>query len=252
MGMVTGLFHLVFGKRGGRSGSAAAPPSPPVAPPPPPPPPVAPPPPPVIEAAPEPAPDPGPAPAPNPVAPEVQTPAAVAPPVSDAPSPEEMLSPNFKLSAFLKSDTAERLGLVNTPTLEALANLRVTAARMEKALELLGGNPIKIHSAYRSAELNAAVRGVANSDHMSGYSVDFTCAGFGKPYDIVAKLSGDEAFMADVDQIIHEKGSWVHISFAPRRKKEVLTAYLTQETGKRIHYKAGLHKVDKNAFLAEG
>lgn len=32
--------------------------------------------------------------------------------------------------------------------------------------------------------------------------------------------------MADVDQLIHEYGQWVHISFDPRRRGEKLTAKL--------------------------
>lgn len=193
------------------------------------------------------------APAPEPEIEEDDASDPTAPPdPSAAPDPlDERLAPHFRLRELVKSKAAERLGLSNMPTPEALANLRVAAAGMERAREILGRNPIKINSGYRSPEVNAAVGGTATSDHMSGYSVDFISPNFGTPYEIVAKLSSDEAFMADVDQIIHEKGIWVHISFAPRRKKEVLTAYLKTETGGRIHYKSGLHKLDGDARLVE-
>jgi hypothetical protein len=120
---------------------------------------------------------------------------------------------------------------------------------MEKVRALLGGKPISISSGFRCPELNTAIGGSATSDHMEGFSVDFRCDQFGAPYDIVAHLIQQQELMDEVDQIIFEKSRWVHISFAPERRKQVLTAYEKPETGKRTYYEAGLKQLNGN-YLA--
>jgi hypothetical protein len=87
-----------------------------------------------------------------------------------------------------------------------------------------------IDSGYRCAELNKIVRGVPTSAHLSGYAADFVCPQFGSPLAIVQKLaqfakqtpSHQTSFA--FDQVIQE-GTWVHISFAPAMRGNVLTAH---------------------------
>jgi putative chitinase len=83
-----------------------------------------------------------------------------------------MASPNFRLGEFLVTNS----GLPNIPTWAALENIKAAAAGMEKVRALLGA-PITITSGYRSPQVNAAVGGVSNSDHMTGFAVDFRAAG---------------------------------------------------------------------------
>jgi zinc D-Ala-D-Ala carboxypeptidase len=107
----------------------------------------------------------------------------------------------------------------NTPPPEVVATLRTTAARMEEVRRLLGQRVISVSSGYRCRALNRAVGGAATSAHLTGHAVDFNCYGFGDPLDVCRTLSeGDIAF----DQLI-EEGSWVHISFDPRLRRQVLT-----------------------------
>lgn len=153
------------------------------------------------------------------------------------------LTPHFKLSEFTVSDTARRLGLSNMPPPDKLANVRVAADGMERVREILGGTPINISSGYRSPEVNQAVGGSRTSDHMEGFSVDFRSDRFGTPYQIVEKLITVPDLMDRVDQIIFEKARWVHISFAPEHRKQVLTAY---DEGGRTIYAAGLKPLDGN------
>ena len=68
------------------------------------------------------------------------------------------LSPNFSLEELTVSDYAARNGLDNTPQNDHLLNLRRLAAFLESLRALLG-KPISINSAYRSPEVNAAIRG---------------------------------------------------------------------------------------------
>ena len=107
----------------------------------------------------------------------------------------------------------------NTPPPEVVGTLRLTAARMEDVRRRLGGRVISVSSGYRSRPLNRAVGGAATSAHLTGHAVDFNCYGFGDPLAVCRALAkSDLAF----DQLI-EEGTWVHVSFDPRLRRQVLT-----------------------------
>lgn len=127
------------------------------------------------------------------------------------------LSPHFSLEELTATSHRE---LDNTPPPEVVDNLRHTAAHMEGIRADLGGRAIHVNSGFRSPAVNAAVGGVADSAHLTGWAVDFICPDFGTPLEICRKLAGD--FACAFDQLIQE-GSWVHISFAPGFRREVLT-----------------------------
>jgi zinc D-Ala-D-Ala carboxypeptidase len=142
------------------------------------------------------------------------------------------LSPNFFLSEFVESESAERLGVDNTPDALALANLFKLAALMEQVRALLGNKAIGVSSGYRGPALNRAIGGSKTSDHMRGEAADFKCRSFGTPLDICrAIVKSDIQF----GQLIWE-GSWVHISLpnrGPGRNREVMTAkFVKQANGK--------------------
>ncbi len=136
---------------------------------------------------------------------------------------DERLTANFWLSEFLASDTAVRLGIDNAPGALHEANIRNVLAPGMQAVRDLLGVPVLISSGYRSPALNAAVRGSQSSQHCSGHAADFRAPSFGSPRKVCEAIV---AAMERVkfDQLIHE-GSWVHISFSPRRRNEVLTAH---------------------------
>jgi zinc D-Ala-D-Ala carboxypeptidase len=100
-----------------------------------------------------------------------------------------------------------------------LPNLADSARHMEGVRDVLGGKPIHVNSGYRSPALNRAVGGVADSAHLTGHAVDFICPAFGPPIAICRAL-----VLAGVrfDQLI-EEGTWVHISFDPRWRGQVMT-----------------------------
>ncbi len=150
---------------------------------------------------------------------------------------DEIVQGHFRLSEFLRSDTAVRQGLDNTPKAVDLANIRnVLAPGMQRVRDSLG-LPVLITSGYRSAEVNAAIGGSKSSQHSQGLAADFISPAFGTPRQVVQYLmerSGEIRF----DQLIFE-GSWVHISFvagAPR--SQVLTAHFMRGGG--VSYSPGL------------
>ena len=133
------------------------------------------------------------------------------------------LSEHFTLDEMIFSSTAQRLNIDNSPPLEVITHLTVAAIGMEKVRTLLA-NPIRVNSGYRCPELNKAVGGSKTSAHMTGYAVDFVCQKFGSPIQVVKAIAGSSIVF---DQCIQE-GSWVHISFDPRARRQLLTAHFGQ------------------------
>jgi len=149
-----------------------------------------------------------------------RTAAVTMPVIAAAPVAAGKLTEHFTLQEMCFSSTATRLGIDNTPTAEVVAHLRVLAQGLERVRALLG-RPMRIDSGYRCDALNTAVKGSKTSAHMRGYAADFVCPGYGNPLRIVhAVAQSGIAF----DQCIME-GTWVHVSFDPRLRKEVLTAH---------------------------
>lgn len=129
----------------------------------------------------------------------------------------------FTLSELTRSDTAKRLGLDNVPTGKTLKALESTANNMVRVKELLCFQPVYVTSGYRSPELNKHIPGSSDtSAHTLGYAVDFKCSEYVTPLEVAAKIASSD-IMKDVDQLIYEYGSWVHISFDPRKRGQVLT-----------------------------
>jgi len=124
------------------------------------------------------------------------------------------LSPHFSLEELCKSQTATRRGLDNTPPPEAVDSLRALCANVLEPLRALLGKPIHVSSGYRSPEVNKAVGGSKNSQHLRGEAVDFTVPGLTtqQVFDVIR--ASDLPF----DQLIQE-GTWIHVSHAHARKQ---------------------------------
>ncbi len=131
------------------------------------------------------------------------------------------LSPNFRLEELIASSTGLRLEIDNTPPIDVIEHLRVLAEGLEKVRALLDSKPMHIDSGYRCPALNKAVNGAPNSAHLLGYAADFVCPEFGTPLEIVNKIKN--SYIA-FDQAICE-GTWVHISFDPKARNQVMTAH---------------------------
>ncbi|MFZ2972228.1 MAG: D-Ala-D-Ala carboxypeptidase family metallohydrolase [Ferribacterium limneticum] len=128
------------------------------------------------------------------------------------------LSKYFTLDELTFSQTAARIGIDNTPSMEMANQLGLTAYHMDKVRELLG-HPVIVSSGYRSPELNAAVRGSATSSHVRGEAVDFTCPGYGSVREVFDAIRESDICF---DQLIVEFGRWVHIGFDARMRGQCL------------------------------
>jgi hypothetical protein len=145
------------------------------------------------------------------------------------------LSENFSLQEFIKSQTATRKGIDNTPGEEHLANAKELFSNVVQPVRDNFG-PTVINSGYRGHALNEAVGGSSNSQHCKGQAVDIECPG--KPtYDVASWIESN----LDFDQLILEfytpgipDSGWVHVSYNPEgNRKSVLTA--TKENGKTVY-----------------
>lgn len=135
---------------------------------------------------------------------------------------DERVTPSFWLSEFFKSETAQRKGIDNTPSPEALANIRtLLGPGMQRIRELLGC-PVLISSGYRSEALNRSIGGSRTSQHSKGQASDFTAPSFGDPLKVCRELLKHRDSIG-FDQLIYE-GTWAHCSFSQVPRGQVLTA----------------------------
>lgn len=139
------------------------------------------------------------------------------------------ISEHLTLAEVIRSDSAKRLGVSNTPTEEHLANLKKLAEKVFEPIRSHFRVPIFISSGYRSVELNTKLKGVKNSDHLFGRALDLDQDG--TPYGITNKEVFDY-IRANLKfkQLIWEGGTssnpaWVHVSYDETNlKNEVLRA----------------------------
>lgn len=125
------------------------------------------------------------------------------------------LTDHFTLEEMVRSETAPRLGIDNTPTAEVITELTKTAQFLERirAFARAHYNPnaiVVVTSGYRCPELNKAIGGVPTSAHCYGCAADIHVPGVP-----ILQLAKDVATnIMGYDQIIHEFGSWVHVGLA--------------------------------------
>lgn len=150
------------------------------------------------------------------------------------------LSEHLTLAEVIKSNTAKRLGIDNTPTPEHLANLKLVAENIFEPIRNYFNKPIYVSSGYRSKALNSATPGSSpTSQHCKGEALDLDqdAVNIGITNKMVfdyikANLSFDE--------LIWEYGTntspdWVHVSYKStgRQRKQVLRA--TRVNGKPVY-----------------
>ena len=129
------------------------------------------------------------------------------------------LSNHFTLEEGTYSETAVRLGINNQPSTLQLKNMKIAAESLELVREKTGA--LRINSWLRLPDVNVAVGGSKVSSHMDGWAIDVSSSKY-TPYELcqLVKQSG-----LKFDQMIHEFGRWMHISFAPEMRQQELTIF---------------------------
>lgn len=124
------------------------------------------------------------------------------------------ISKNFTLDELTASATAKQMHIINAPGVDEVCNLCALVHNVLQPLRDAMDEPIKIGSGYRCPQLNKAVGGVPNSQHINGEAADLCIDGDmkkGKRWFEWIKQH------CQFDQLIMEhnaKGTyWVHVSF---------------------------------------
>ena len=129
------------------------------------------------------------------------------------------LTEHFTLEEATYSETAIRMGINNQPNEQQLANMKSAAEKLEEVRNVTGA--LRVNSWLRLPDVNVAVGGSKVSSHMDGWAIDCSSSAH-TPYalcQLVIKAG------IKFDQMIHEYGRWMHISFAPEMRQQELTIY---------------------------
>ena len=121
----------------------------------------------------------------------------------------------FTLAEMLRSDTAAKKGIDNTPTWDDVAHLLDLTETILDPLRAAWGKAVRVSSGFRCSRLNTAVGGARKSVHMIGYAADLQTSGsFDKFWNFVLDWLSKSG--TKFDQVIVEKDTrtgarWVHI-----------------------------------------
>ena len=150
------------------------------------------------------------------------------------------LTENFTLSEMIKSETALRHNLDNTPGDAEIANLKRLAEKILQPVREHYKTGVKVNSGFRHPNVNAAVGGSKTSDHCQGQAADIEIPGVANAdlaQWIVSNLEFTQVILEFYTPGVPDSG-WVHVSYVDGNlKKQVLTAM--KENGKTV-YKPGL------------
>jgi len=148
------------------------------------------------------------------------------------------LTANFTLSEMVKSDTALRHDMDNTPGEVEIANLKTLCEKVLQPVRDHFQRGVKVNSGFRHPEVNAKVGGSKTSDHCKGQAADIEIPGTANAdlaVWIMDNLEYTQLILEFYTPGVPDSG-WVHVSYDPANlKKENLTA--TKQNGKTVYLK---------------
>ena len=130
------------------------------------------------------------------------------------------ISNHISYQEAIRSNTATRRGINNTPGDYEVTNMVGVAENIFEPLRQWVGGPIKINSMFRCEELNTAIGGSSRSQHCQGRAIDID--------DTFGHKTNAEMFNyikenLNFDQLIWEFGTndnpdWVHVSYISKEE----------------------------------
>jgi hypothetical protein len=127
----------------------------------------------------------------------------------------ERISEHISYKEGIKSNTATRLGIKNTPDDYQITNMVNISVNVFEPLRKYVGGPIRINSFYRCEELNRAIGGSSRSQHCEGRAIDLDdTLGHKTNAEMYKYIKDNLSF----DQLIWEFGDdtnpdWIHVSY---------------------------------------
>ncbi|WP_320043174.1 D-Ala-D-Ala carboxypeptidase family metallohydrolase [uncultured Desulfobacter sp.] len=126
----------------------------------------------------------------------------------------DKMSDHFRLYEMIRSETASRKGIDNTPDVDLIPKFKFLCKEILEPIRAMAGKPIRPNSVYRCIELNRALGSKDTSQHVKAEAVDVEVAGISN-YDLALWVKDNLIF----DQLILEcyqsgipTSGWVHIS----------------------------------------
>lgn len=146
------------------------------------------------------------------------------------------LTANFTLAEMIKSETALRHDMDNTPGEVEIENLKALCENVLQPVRDHFQRGVKVNSGFRHPEVNAKVGGSKTSDHCKGQAADIEITGVANgdlAQWIVDNLDFRQVILEFYTPGVPDSG-WVHVSYvAGDNKKQVLTA--TKQAGKTVY-----------------
>ena len=146
------------------------------------------------------------------------------------------LTANFTLAEMVKSDTALRHDMDNTPGEAEIENLKRLCEKVLQPVREHFKTGVKVNSGFRHPDVNAKVGGSKTSDHCKGQAADIEIPGI--PNADLAKWIAENLDFTQVILEFYTQGvpdsGWVHVSYDPQNlKKQSLTA--VKKDGKTVY-----------------
>jgi len=146
------------------------------------------------------------------------------------------LTANFTLEELVKSETALRNDMDNTPGEAEIANLKTLCEKVLQPVRDHFQTGVKVNSGFRHPEVNAKVGGSKTSDHCKGQAADIEIPGIANAdlaVWIMDNLTYTQLILEFYTPGVPDSG-WVHVSYDPANlKKQNLTA--TKKDGKTVY-----------------
>lgn len=146
------------------------------------------------------------------------------------------LTNNFSLAEMVKSETALRHDMDNTPSEAEIASLRLLCEKILQPVREHYGKGVKVNSGFRHPDVNAKVGGSKTSDHCKGQAADIEIPGVANAdlaLHIVDTYEFTQVILEFYTPGVPDSG-WVHVSYDPANLKgQVLTA--TKKDGKTVY-----------------
>ena len=129
----------------------------------------------------------------------------------------EKLSEHFTFGELIRSETAERKRIDNTPPDNLTPKLRRLCDEILEPIRLHYNRPFRPNSGYRSSELNREIGGSSKSQHCLAEAIDIEIPGISN-FELADWIRNN----LDFDQVILEcyrqgepSSGWVHVSLKP-------------------------------------
>jgi hypothetical protein len=146
------------------------------------------------------------------------------------------LTSNFSLAELVKSETALRHDMDNTPGETEIENLKQLCEQVLQPVREHFKTGVKVNSGFRHPEVNAKVGGSKTSDHCKGQAADIEIPGIPNAdlaIWIMDNLQYTQLILEFYTPGIPDSG-WVHVSYDPANlKKQNLTA--VKKDGKTVY-----------------